>query len=278
MSYLEQLFQFHFMQNAMLAGTLVALLAGAAGYFVVLRGQSFAAHMLSQVGFPGAAAGVLFHLSPVIGLVAFCVVAALGIRAGGRGLEAGQRGESAAVGSILAFALGLGLLFFRLYRGSAQGVYGFLFGSLLGISDRDVAVTAAATVVTLAALAAITRPLIFASVDAEVAEARGVPVRALSTAFLLIVALSVAVTVQVIGTLLIFALLVAPGASAVQLTARPLLGLALTILLALAFTWLGLAVAYFSGYPVGFFVTSLAFGFFGLVRVLRFARVRLQPA
>lgn len=279
MSYLQQLFQFHFMQNAMLVGTLVALLAGAAGYFIVLRGQSFAAHMLSQVGFPGAAAGVLFHLSPVLGLLAFCVVAALGITVSGRRLEAGQRSESAAVGSILAFALGLGLLFFRLYRGySVQAVYAFLFGTILGISDREVVVTLVTTAVTLAALALIARPLIFASIDADVAEARGVPVRALSIAFLLIVALSVAVTVQVIGTLLVFALLVAPGASAIQLTARPLLGLALTVLLALLFTWLGLAVAYFSGYPVGFFVTSLAFGFFALVRVSRLARARLRPA
>src|SRR5207249_5411368 len=112
---IQLLLQFHFMQNAFLAGTLVALLAGTAGYFVVLRGQSFAAHMLSQVGFPGAAAGVLVHVSPVFGLITFCVSAALGIGWLGRDLEAGRRAESAAVGSILAFALGLGLFFFRLY-------------------------------------------------------------------------------------------------------------------------------------------------------------------
>ncbi|HEX6548687.1 MAG TPA: metal ABC transporter permease [Candidatus Dormibacteraeota bacterium] len=272
------LFQYHFMQNALEVGTLVALLAGAAGYFIVLRGQSFAAHMLSQVGFPGAAAGVLCHVSPVLGLVAFCVVAAVGITASGRRLEAGSRVESAAVGTILAFALALGLLFFRLYHGSVQSVYGFLFGTILGITDRDVTVTLVAAALALVALALIARPLIFASVDPDVAEARGVPVRAISMAFMLIVALSVAVTVQVIGTLLIFALLVAPGASAIQLTARPLLGLALTMVLALLFTWLGTAVAYFSGYPVGFFVTTLAFGCFGLLRVGRLAVGRLESA
>ena len=116
---IQLLLQFHFMQNAFIAGTLVALLAGAAGYFVVLRGQSFAAHMLSQVGFPGAAAGVLLHVSPVLGLIVFCLAAALGIGWAGRDLDAGHRAESAAVGSILAFSLGLGLLFFRLYAGSA---------------------------------------------------------------------------------------------------------------------------------------------------------------
>jgi zinc/manganese transport system permease protein len=239
---LQLLLRFHFMQNAFIVGTLVAVLAGAVGYFVVLRGQSFAAHMLSQVGFPGAAAAVL---------------------------DAGNRMESAVVGSILAFSLGLGLLFFRLYAGSAQAVYAFLFGTILGISDRDVAATAVTTVVCLIALAAIARPLVFASVDPDVAEARGVPVRAISIAFLLLAALAVAVTVQIVGTLLIFALLVAPGACAVQLTARPVRGLALTVLLSLLFTWIGLAVAYFTIYPVGFFITTIAFAAYVLIRIAK---------
>jgi zinc/manganese transport system permease protein len=266
---LQLLLQFHFMQNAYMAGTLVAILAGAAGYFVVLRGQSFAAHMLSQVGFPGAAAGVLIHVSPVFGLIVFCVAAALGIGYLGRDLDAGQRAESAAVGSILAFSLGLGLLFFRLYAGSAQGIYGFLFGTILGISDRDVQVTLAVAVASLLALAVIGRPLVFASVDPDVAEARGVAVRALSIAFLVILAFSVAITVQIVGTLLIFALLVTPGAAALQLTARPGRGLALSVALSIAFTWVGLAFAYFSNYPVGFFITTLAFGTYVVIRGAR---------
>lgn len=270
---LQLLLQYHFMQNAMVVGTLVALMAGAAGYFVVLRGQSFAAHMLSQVGFPGAAAGVLFHVSPVLGLLLFCAIAALGISASGRSLEAGHRAESAAVGSVLAFSLGLGLLFFRLYRGTnVQAVYGFLFGTILGIADRDVVVTLLAGAISLGALAFVTRPLIFASVDPDLAEARGVPVRALSLAFMLIVALSVAVTVQVIGTLLIFALLVVPGAAALQISARPLVALPVTMILSLLFTWFGLAGAYFSGLPIGFFITTLAFGGYVLARGARVAR------
>jgi zinc/manganese transport system permease protein len=264
---LQLLLHFHFMQNALIVGTLVAVLTGAAGYFVVLRGQSFAAHMLSQVGFPGAAAGVLLHVSPVFGLIAFCALAALGIGSLGGRLEAGHRAESAAVGSILAFSLGLGLLFFRLYAGTAQGVYAFLFGTILGISDRDVLVSVVTTVIALAALSVIGRPLIFASVDPDVADARGVKVRALSIGFLLVLALAIAVTVQIVGTLLIFALLVAPGASALELTARPGRGLALSIALSLAFTWLGLAVAYFTVYPVGFFITTLAFVSYALIRL-----------
>ena len=263
---LQLLLRFHFMQNAFIVGTLVALLAGMVGYFVVLRGQSFAAHMLSQVGFPGAAAAVFLHLPPVIGLAAFCSAAALGVGLLGRRLDAGNRMESAVVGSILAFSLGLGLLFFRLYTGSAQAVYAFLFGTILGISDRDVAATVVTTAVCLVALAAIARPLVFASVDPDVAEARGVPVRAIAIAFLLVAALAVAVTVQIVGTLLIFALLVAPGACALQLTARPARGLALTVAFSLLFTWTGLAVAYFTIYPVGFFITTLAFAAYVLIR------------
>ena len=257
------------MQNALVAGTLVALLAGAAGYFVVLRGQSFAAHMLSQVGFPGAAGAVLVHVAPVFGLIAFCVAAALGIGWVGRNVDAGHRAESAAVGSILAFSLGLGLLFFRLYAGSAAGIYGFLFGTILGISDRDVQLTLFVALLGLAALAIFGRPLVFATVDPDVAEARGVNVRLISIGFLLILALSVAITVQIVGTLLIFALLVAPGASALQLTARPVRALALSVLLSLGFTWLGLALAYFSDLPVGFFITTLSFAAYVAIRAVK---------
>ena len=263
---LQLLLEFHFMQNALLAGTLVALLAGATGYFIVLRGQSFAAHTLSQVGFPGAAAGILLHLSPVLGLIGFCVTAALGIGLRGRGLDAGWRGESAAVGGILAFALAVGLLFFSLYAGSVEAIYAFLFGSILGVTDRDVLVTALTAALALLALAVIGRPLIFASVDPEAAEARGVPVRALALAFLVLVALSVAVAVQIVGTLLVFALLVTPGAAAQRLTPRPGLGLGLSTVLSLLFVWSGLSVAYVSPLPVGFAVTTLAFGTYVLAR------------
>lgn len=255
----QLLLQFPFMQNALAAGTLVAILAGAAGYFVVLRGQSFIAHTLSQVGFPGAAAAVLLHTSPVVGLLAFCGVAAGGIGWTGAKLGAGSRAESAAVGSILAFSLGLGFLFFRLYAGGAQAIYSFLFGTILGITDRDVQLTFAVAVIALAALTFIARPLVFATIDPDVAEARGVPVRAVSIAFLLVLALAVAITVQIVGTLLIFSLLVAPAASAIHLTARPRLAIAVSVGLSVAVTWLGLALAYFTNLPVGFTVTTLAF-------------------
>jgi zinc/manganese transport system permease protein len=256
---LQLLLQFHFMQNALVVGTVVAVLGGAIGYFIVLRGQSFAAHMLSQVGFPGAAGAVLVHVSPVIGLLFFCVGAALGISFFGARLGAGGRRESAAVGSILAFSLALGLLFFRLVTGSAQAIYAFLFGTILGITDTDVVLAVGTALLCLGALAFVFRPLVFASIDADVADAKGVPVRLLSTVFLLLVAVTVAETVQVVGTLLIFALMVAPSAAAQRLTSRPFLSLTLSVALALLVTWAGLGVAYFTGYPVGFLITTFAF-------------------
>ena len=265
---LQLLLQYHFMQNAFLAGTLVAVLAGAVGYFVVLRGQSFIAHMLSQVGFPGAGFAVLLHAPPVAGLLTFCVGASLGVATIGRRLDAGRRSESAAVGTILAFSLGLGLLAFSLFAGSVQAIYAFLFGTIVGINDADVATTLATAVVGLGGLALIGRPLLFASVDPTVAEARGVPVGAVSVAFLLVLALAVAQTVQVVGTLLIFALLVAPGAAAQRITAAPAWGLGLTVAISLVSTWTGLAVAYFTGYPVGFFITSSAFAIYLAVRLV----------
>jgi zinc/manganese transport system permease protein len=266
---LQQLFAYHFMQNAFLAGTLVALVAGVVGYFMVLRSQSFAGHTLAQVGFPGALGAALIGVSPVLGLIAFGFGAALLIGA----LSAREvKGQDIAVGIVLAFSLGLGLLFVRLsHYNNATGVYSLLFGSVLGVSDRDIGPIALTTCVALAAFLIIARPLLFASIDPEVAAARGVPVRLLSMLFLALLAFAVAEAVQIVGVLLIFALLVTPAAIAQQLTARPALSVGLSVVLALLFTWLGLAIGYFTPYPIGFFITSFAFGTYALVRLTRIA-------
>lgn len=268
----QQLFAYHFMQNAFLAGTFIALIAGAVGYFMVLRGQSFAGHTLANVGFAGAAGAVLLGWSPVVGMLVFCIGAALGIGMLGERHTQRQSGHGVAIGTIQTFALGLGLLFVHLSSSYAAGIYAILFGAVLGISDRDVKVIALTTVVTLAGLVVISRPLLFASVEPDVAEARGVPVRLLSNAFLVLLAFAVAQAVQVVGVLLIFALLVTPAAIAQQISARPAVAVGLSVFLALIFTWAGLAVAYFTPYPVGFFITSFAFGTYGLVSLLRVGR------
>jgi zinc/manganese transport system permease protein len=270
---LRELLTYPFMINALEAGTIVAVMAGVTGWFMVLRRQTFAGHTLSIIAFPGAAAASLAGLPLAVGYFGFCGLGALAL-AGIAGSRRSLSAESAAIGSLQALALALGFLFVSLYHGVLNGVDSLLFGTFLGITRGQVAVllVVAAAAVGLVAIAA--RPLFFASVDAEVARAGGVPVRLLGFGFLLVLGLSVAETSQITGALLVFALLVTPAATAHQLTPRPLLGIALSVALALAVTWLGLALAYFSIYPVGFYVTSLSFGVYVLVRVARALRSR----
>jgi zinc/manganese transport system permease protein len=270
---LRELFTYPFMVNALEAGTIVAVMAGVTGWFMVLRRQTFAGHTLSVIAFPGAAAASLAGLPLAVGYFGFCGLGALAL-AGIAGSRRSLSAESAAIGSLQALALALGFLFVSLYHGVLNGVDSLLFGTFLGITRGQVAVllVVAAAAVGLVAIAA--RPLFFASVDAEVARAGGVPVRLLGFGFLLVLGLSVAETSQITGALLVFALLVTPAATAHQLTSRPLLGIALSVALALVVTWLGLALAYFSIYPVGFYVTSLSFGIYVLVRVGRALRSR----
>jgi zinc/manganese transport system permease protein len=177
---------------------------------------------------------------------------------------------------VQAFALGMGFLFVSLYGGVLGDLENLLFGDLLGVSDNEVLLLLLVAAATLAVLGLLARPLLFASVDADVAAARGVPVGALSLAFLLLLGLAVGATSQVTGVLLVFALLVAPAASAQALTARPLLSLVLTVALGLLVVWLGLGIAYFSVYPAGFFIATISFAIYVLARVLGFARERLR--
>jgi len=260
---LASLFHYEFMVHAFQAGTIVAIVAGAIGYFVVLRASSFAAHALSHIGFAGATGAVVLGLSPVFGLLAFTLASGVTIGALGNRL----RGRDVTIGIVLAWTLGLGVLFLSLYRGYATEAYALLFGEILGISATDVAVTLVAGTVTVAALIAIYRPLLFSSVDADLASAKGVPVTALSIAFMGILAVAVTEAVQVVGVLLIFALIVTPAAIAVRFTSRPAVAIATGVGLALAFTWAGLAIAYYSPHPVSFFITSLAFATYLAVRL-----------
>ncbi len=257
------LFHYDFMVHAFLAGTVVAIVAGMIGYFVVLRGSSFAAHALSHIGFAGATGAVVLSLNPVIGLLAFTMGSGAAIGALGSRL----RGRDVTIGIVLAWTLGLGVLFISLYNGYASAAYAILFGAILGISGDAVLLTVVAGVVSVIALIAIYRPLLFSSVDEDLAAARGVPVTALSVVFMLVLAVAVSEAVQVVGVLLIFALIVTPAAIAVRLTSRPGTAIAISVALALAFTWLGLAIAYFSPHPVSFFITTLAFGAYLAVRL-----------
>jgi zinc/manganese transport system permease protein len=261
---LQQLFSYPFMRHAFVAGTIVALLAGVVGYFVVLRQSAFAAHSLSEIGFAGASGAVAFGFGAVWGLLGMSLLGAAVIGLLGKRL----RSRDAAIGTVLVFSLGLGSYFITRYKGeSASGPFGLLFGEILGISVHDVWFIAVAAAITLAAMAAIYRPLLFTSLDEDVAEARGVPVRGLSVVFLLLLAVAVTAAVQVVGVLLIFALLVTPAAIAERVCRTPARGVALCVGLALLFVWAGLAVTYYSRFPVGFLISAFAFAGYLLARV-----------
>ena len=258
----RQLFEFPFMVNAFRAATIVAVTAGCIGWFMVLRRQTFAGHTLAVVGFPGAAGAVLVGVGASAGFFAFCIGAALVIALLPEGRARSFSDESAVIGTVQAFALACGFVFVTLYRGNLNGVNALLFGSFLGITPANVLTTAALAVAALSALFVVARPLLFASIDPDVAAARGVPVRGVGAAFLVILGVASGATSQITGSLLVVALLVLPAATAHRLTARPARGVALSVGLALAVTWAGLALAYYSPYPMGFYVTTLAFALY----------------
>jgi len=268
---LTDLFSYHFMVNALLAGTLVAVTASLIGWFMVVRRQTFAGHTLSLVAFPGAAAAALAGAPVFVGYFAACALGALVLSRASAGATRSLSDENAAIGVVQAVALGCGFLFVGLYHGLLNSLNSMLFGTFLGITDDQVWLLLGTTVVVLGVLGTVGRPLLFASVDSDVARASGVPVAGLATGFLLLLGLAVAATSQITGALLVFALLVTPAATAQALTERPALSLALSVALALAVTWGGLTIAYYSIYPVGFWVTSLSFGLYVLARIWRAA-------
>ncbi|WP_037601950.1 metal ABC transporter permease [Streptacidiphilus rugosus] len=268
----QQMWSYAFMVNAFRAGAVVAVVSGAVGWFVVLRRQTFAAHTLSVVAFPGAAFATLAGFALSLGYFGFGLAAALVVAALQRGDSRARGGESAAVGVVQAFLLACGYLFMALCKGLLEGPQALLFGSFLGITDGQVVLLAVAGLVVLAALAVVGRPLLFASVDLDVAAALGVPVRALSTVFLVLLGATTAEAAQITGALLVFALMVLPAATAQALTARPAHGLLLAVAVGFAVTWTGLIAAYYWNYPLGFFVTSFAFALFLLAHGFRALR------
>src|SRR4051794_8760027 len=274
---IRQMLEFHFMVNALRAGTIVAVVAGAIGYVMVLRRQAFAGHTLAIIGFPGAAGATWLGIDPSFGFFGFCIAAAalLGLLPSGRQPNAGLGGfgeQSAVIGIVQSFGLACGLLFVSLYHGFLSGLNNLLFGTIVGVTDRQVLVLLVAGAVALTALVVMGRPLLFTSIDEAAARSRGVPTRLVGTAFLVLLGIAAAGASQVTGSLLVFALLVAPAATAVRLTARPVVGLALSITIALVVTWLGEGAAFFSPYPIGFWVTTFAFGLFLLANGYRACR------
>ncbi len=243
------------MQNAFLAGTMVAIVGGVIGYFVVVRRLAFATEALSHGGFAGATGAVLIHQDVFLGLLVFSSCA--GILMGVLGDK--LRGRDVAIGATLAFSLALGSLFLTISTKLAGEAVNILFGNILAISPSDVRFVILFSCFSLLAVGVMYRPLLFASVDPEIAEARGLPVRGLGVAFMVLLGFAVATAVQVVGVLLIFALLILPAATAQQLTARPSYAIALAIVISVLCVWVGLVVGFYLPYPPSFFITSLAF-------------------
>jgi zinc/manganese transport system permease protein len=262
---------YDFMRSAFAAGLVVALVAGAVGYFLVLRHLAFAGHALSHVGFAGATGAFLLGLTPFWGLLALTLAAGTAMGLIGERL----RGRDIAVGVILSLSLGLGVLFLHLYTAYAAEATALLFGNVLAVSDANLRSLAALAVLSLLGLAVISRPLIFATLEPELAEAKGLSLRLVSVLFLLIVGVAVAEAAQVVGVLLVFALMVSPAAAAQRLTTRIKTGVALAVVLALVETWAGIVLAYVTDAPPTFWITLLSSGAYLLAL---FAPQRLEAA
>ena len=262
---LGSMWQYDFMQHAFEAGTIVAIVAGVIGYFIILRRSSFAAHALSHIGFAGAAGAVLLGINPLFGLMVFTCGGGFAMATLGRKISE----RDVQIGTVLAFMLGLGVLFINLYSGYATEAYSLLFGEILGVSSTDVLVTLIAGLLLLIVVAFIYRPLLFTSLDEDVAEAKGIPTFWIGVLFMLLVAIATSIAVQVVGVLLIFALMVTPAAVAQQIARRPAQGIIISVLIALLATWFGLFVSFYLPYPVSFFITSSTFAIYVAARFLK---------
>jgi zinc/manganese transport system permease protein len=257
----QAILAYDFMRQALLAGTILSVVAGLVGYFVVLRHQAFAGESLSDVAFTGALGGAALGINPLLSLLVTTIAVALAMGGFGQRL----RGRDVAIGTMLAWVLGLGVLFLSLFTAQVSGTgTGFsgvtvLFGNILGISTEQAYIIAIISTLTVLALLFIARPLLFSSLDPDVAAAKGVPVRFLGLAFMALLAITVSEATLAVGALLVFALLLLPAAIAQQVTNRPYAALALAAGLAIAMTWLGIAIGFYTGYPSSVCISLLAF-------------------
>jgi zinc/manganese transport system permease protein len=250
-----------FMINAWAVASIVAVVAGLVGFFTVLRGSAFVAHAVPNGSFAGAAGASLLGINVLVGLGVFSLLGALGIGVLGR------RGRHDVVTALaLVMMLALGALFLSFTVEYAPEIYSLLFGEVLGISSNQVAPTAALAAVCVVAIGLLYRPLMLSSVLAEVGEARGVSSFRMELCFLAVLALASTMTVPVVGTLLIFSLMIGAPAAARSLTDRPLVAMALSVAIALITVWSAIAASYTTNYPVGFFVGSISAAAYALGR------------
>ncbi len=261
-----------FMVNAWIVASIVAVVAGVVGFFVVLRGSAFVAHAIPNGAFAGAAGAALLGINTIVGLGVFAVLGALGVA------SVSRRGRhDVATALVLVFMLGLGALFLSMTVEYAPEIFSLLFGEVLGISTAELAPTIALAAVCVLAIALLFRPLMLSSVLSDVAEARGISAARIELCFLLIVALATTMTVPVVGTLLIFSLMIGPPAAARSFTSRPVLAMGLSVAFALVNVWAAIAISYKTNYPIGFFVGTISATQFVLARVWAEVHQRRGP-
>jgi len=254
MSDTRTMFEYDFMINAFAAAGIVALMSGVVGFFLVMREQTFAGHALSHVGFTGATGAVLIGVSPLWGLIGFTLAAGVSM-----GLLGGKlAGRDVAIGVVLSLSLGTGLLFLHFFTAYATQATALLFGNVLGVDHDTLAILLGLGLVCLSAIALMLRPLVFATLQPELAEAKGISLRFVSVIFLAVVALATAACAQIVGVLLVFTLMVGPAAAAQNLTTRLGRGVAIAAVLALLQAWGGLTLAYYTNWPTSFWITALS--------------------
>ena len=275
---MERLFDFSdydqlipLVQNSLIAGLLLGIMGGLIGVFVMTRDMSFAVHGISELSFAGAAIALLVGLNVALGatfgsIVAAIIIALMGSRA---------KDRTSIIAVLMPFGLGIGILALALYEGRAANKFGLLTGQIIAVDDPQVFWLIATSLVVVVALLIIWRPLSFASLDPEVAEARGVPTKALGIIFMLLLALAVAASVQIVGALLVMTLLVTPAAAALRLTSSPLLVPILSMAFAVVAVVGGILLALGGGLPISPYVTTLSFAIYLLARVIEKYRTRL---
>ena len=262
-----------FMMNAWAVATIVAPVAGVVGFFVVLRGSAFPAHAIPKGAFAGAAGAALLGLSTLLGLAVFSVLGALGIGALGR---RGRRDVATALALVMMLALGSAFLS-RTTEYEPQ-IYSLLFGEVLGVSTTELLPVAILGAVCILAVLVLYRPLMLSSVVPEIGEAKGVRSYRMEMCFLIVVALATAMTVPVVGALLIFSLMIGPPAAARSITSRPLAAMLLSVAIALVTVWISIAASYLYNWPVGFFVGALGALSYGAGRAWAAVRTRTNAA
>jgi zinc/manganese transport system permease protein len=258
------------LQNSIIAGALLGLIGGLIGVFVVMRDLTFAVHGISELSFAGAAFALLIGFNVVIGSILGSLTAALLI--GLLGVKARER--SSIIGVLMPFGLGLGVLFLALYPGRAANKFGLLTGQIVAVDDPQLYWMLGVTVLVITALAIMWRPLMFATVDPEIAAARGVPVRALSPIFMIVLGLTVAMAVQVVGALLVLALLVTPAAAAMRVSASALWVPVLSVVFGVASVVGGILIALGGSLPISPYVTTISFSIYVICRIVGARRSR----